>query len=115
MSTTLGGVTLAEPDQPAEIERVFVGEQTEAHDGTLLTDYTAVKLKWKLKWSFLSQAERDAVRTRSLVVASQSFSPPHEAGSYTVVVRQGSYRERPEPSDGTNTYYYVEFELEEAS
>jgi hypothetical protein len=100
---------------PIEMEEVFVGEQTEAHDGTLLTDYTAIKTKWKLKWSNLTETQRDAIATRALVVTSQSFSPPQEAASYTVVVRRGTWRERPEPSAGATVYYHVEFEVEEAS
>ncbi len=112
--TSLGGVTLAEPNIPIEISEVFVGEQHESHDGTLLTDYTNIKSKFKLDWDVLSQAQRDVIYTRAMVVTAQAFVPPHVATSYTVIVKRGAYREKPVPS-GSVYIWTVSLELEEQS
>ncbi len=113
MTTSLGGVTLAEPNVPIRIDEVFVGEQRQSHDGTLLTDYTNIKLKFKLDWDVVSQAERNAIYTQAMVVTSQAFVPPHTATSYTVVVKRGTYTEDPTPS-GSSYIWKISLELEES-
>jgi len=114
VTTTLGGVTLRDPDTPLEIYRVFVGQQEEAHDGTLITDYTAEKLGWKLKWTILTSSQRDTIITRAEVRTSQTFKPPHTSTTYSVVVKVDTLREEPRYM-GTETRYDVNFDVEEAS
>ena len=46
MTMTMGGITIADPDVPVEGEQVFIGQQDESHDGTLITIYTNIKWKW---------------------------------------------------------------------
>jgi hypothetical protein len=113
MATTLGGVTLADPLSPTERSQVFVGQHRLAHDGTVLTDFAAIKWRWPLRWDNLTQAQRDTIYTQVQVTTSQTFSPPNEAGSYTVVVMQDTYREIAKYMDVTR--YEVEFEVEELS
>ncbi len=115
MTTTLGGVTVADPDVPIDIENVLIGAYTESHDGTLLLQYTNVKLKFRARWTILPEAERNTLRARLDVVTSQAFKPPHTATTYTVLVKQDSIKERPEPTSGTTSYYALEAELEEAA
>ena len=117
MSTTLAGVTLPDPDNPIEVTETWTGQQTEAHDGTLLSVYTNLsRLHWKLEWDLLTAAERATLRTRYEVTASQTFKPPHTATTYTVVVMRPTWQEKPRQMSSESTIlYYVSFELEEAS
>jgi hypothetical protein len=114
VTTTLGGVTLRDPDSPLEIYRVFTGVQVEAHDGTLLTDYTNEKLGWRLHWTLLTSAERGTIVTRAEVRTSQTFKPPHTSTTYTVFVKVDTLKEKPVYM-GTETRYEVSFDVEEES
>jgi hypothetical protein len=116
MTTSLGGVTLRDPDSPLDnIYRVFVGDQTEAHDGTLITQYTAEKLAWKLRWTLLTQAERDTIITQAEVRTAQTFSPPHTTATYSVVVKVATLVETPMYMADGAIRYQVSFDVEEAS
>ena len=111
MTMTMGGITIADPDVPVEGEQVFIGQQDESHDGTLITIYTNIKWKWRLKWSLLTAAQYALVLARANTVASQTMVLPFDATSYTVVVKQDTLKYRPEPS---SSYFAIEFEVEES-
>lgn len=116
MATTLGGVTLADPLTPIAIDEEWTGIQTEAHDGTVLTDYTDLyRLVWHLEWEVLTQSQRDTIRTRYEVATSQTFSPPHEVGSYTVIVVRQTWEEEVYLMGGGSYMYNVSFDVKEAS
>lgn len=114
MTTTLGGVTLRDPDTPVEIYAVFVGQQTEAHDGTLIADYTAQKLGWRLNWSVLTEAQRNTIRTQADKLTTQTFKPPYTTTNYNVVVKQDTVIETVHAGDN-NDYYTFAFDVEEVS
>ena len=111
---TMGGITL--PNITAcDATEVFVGTQEESHNGTLLTDYTALKLSWTIKAEMLTEAQRDTVKARTDTVTSQTLNDL-DGNSYTVVVRRGSYAETRQPGNNTtDVYYSITFECEEAS
>ena len=112
MTTTLGGSTLHEPSS-IEISDGYTGEQTEAHDGTILTDYTNLfRYRWKLTWLALTQTERDTVRTGYETAGSMSFIPPYTSASFSTVVVRGSWKEIPSKHLGP-VRYDVEMELME--
>ena len=114
MTTTLGGVTLADPIYPTPKRFAFVGVQENSHNGTLLTDWTARKWRWTLEWKLLTQAQYDVILARALVTDGQSFSPPEITTTYTVVVIQESV-EVSSYLNGNATNYDLKFEVEVAS
>lgn len=110
MTMTLGGGTVADPDVPADGERVFTGQQSESHNGTLVTDYTNLKWKWRLKWTYLDAAEYALILACANTTASQAMVLPWDATNYTVVVKQETVKVRAEPGVDNFT---IEFEVEE--
>ena len=108
----LGGTTLANCRDCTQSE-IFVGLQEHAHDGTLLTDYTALKNGWEISWTVRSEGERDTIRGRYDVVGTQSFTAP-DGGTATVVVRRGSWSQSHHLliADG-DPRYDVRFSVEE--
>jgi len=111
--TTVLSVTVRDPDTPVEVYNVFVGVQEEAHDGTLLTDYTAEKLGWRLKWTVLTAAQRNTIMTQYATRTSQTFQPPYTTTTYSVVVKVDTLKET--AHKGASTIYDVSFDVEEAS
>lgn len=109
---TLGGTTLTNLTQ-SDASEVFVGKQEQSHNGTTLTDYTNIKLAFSLKCELLTEAQRDAIKTKADVVTSQTFVDV-DGNSYTTVVRRGTWRDTRLPGGTGNPLYSVEFELEEA-
>lgn len=111
---TLGGVTVPNATV-SDAEEVFVGKQRQAHDGTLLTHYTAIKLAWKVQAAGLTEAQRDTLKAEVDDTASQTYVDV-DGNSYTVVVLRGTWRARPTPVIGsTDILFDVEFGLEEES
>ena len=118
MATTLGGVTLADPayDHDGCIKTVVdLGAMHDLLSGSLGYDYVGDRYHWALRWANITAAQRTTILTRYRVKTTQAFSPPDEAGTYTVLVIPNTWRESYiEGGDGTK-YYTIEFELEESA
>jgi len=81
---TLGGVTLPRLTK-INVKRKYIGTQTRAHDGTLLTDHTATKRKWSVSMSHISKSDRDAVMVVADTSATQTLVDI-DGSSYSVAV-----------------------------
>jgi hypothetical protein len=118
MATTLGGVTLVDPNYEREgytLELEDIGELNIMADGSAVYDYVDTLYTFTLSWNAITEAQKNAIRTRYLVKSSQAFSPPDSASSYTVFVMPNTWRESYlEDGDGTRRYY-CEMRLREAS
>ena len=118
MATTLGGVTLSEPNYEREgyvRAAQDVGAMHEMADGSTVYDSVTTKYRFRLSWNGVTESERDDILTRYLVKTSQAFSPPDSAGTYTVFVVPNSWNDSYlEDQDGTR-YYWCQLELVEAS
>ncbi len=113
MSTIIGGVTVADPVVPARKMQLFNGAYSAAIDGTTLMDGTGTKTKWSLEWQQLTQTQYDALIAKLTVTGSQTFSPPEESGTYTVLVRQDTLTTEA-TTDGSGTMYFnVKADLQE--
>ena len=118
MATTLGGVTLAEPAYPREgytREAVDVGVMHEMADGSTVYDSVTSKLRFRLQWVGITEAERDAILARYIIKTSQAFSPPDSAGTYTVFVVPNSWQDSYLTDGGGTRRYWCQLELVEAS
>jgi len=114
--TTLGGSTLREPVDPVQENDSWTGQRSEAHDGTVLVDFTnPSRLKWSLSWTRATQAEKDALYTGYLATASQVFVPPHTSASFAVYSVRGTWDAVPYKVGANPVRYDVKFELEEIS
>ena len=119
MATTLGGVTLSEPNYEQEgyvRAAQDVGVMHEMADGSTVYDSVTSKLRFRLSWNGITEAERDAILLRYLVKTSQVFSPPDtDIVSYTVFVVPNSFQDSYlHTADGTR-YYWCQLELVEAA
>lgn len=118
MSTTLGGTTLPNPAAGVEgCSREAVGEGglLELADGSVLYDYTVTRYRWQLHWVGMTGAELTTIATKALVKTSQAFSPPDEAGSYTVYVVPNSFKHTSFETGSGTSYYNVDLAVEEVS
>ena len=110
-SPTLGGVTLTNATA-ADSGEIFHGKQERAHDGTLLTDYTALLQSWHVKCELLTEAQRDTIKAKTDLLTSQTFVDV-DGSSYTVVVKRDTYKEYRLPAK-SGVIYALEFDIEEA-
>jgi hypothetical protein len=91
MSMTIGSVTLANPAaEDYRRELVPIASDRRAADGTLRTDYAAMKHRWTVTAPALDSTERDSLETALAALAHLSWTPP-EGGSYTVRVVEASW------------------------
>ena len=107
MTTTIGGVTVADPDTPLNISYEMIGSDQRTFDGTLLRDFSNKKRTWGLTWSWLSFAQRNTLKTQLDILTAQSFSPPDIASTFTVLVDYNSYSESVITSGRPPTNYYT--------
>jgi len=118
MATTLGGVTLAEPAYENE-GYVRVAEDVGAihglADGDVVYDYVGTRYRFRLNWKTITEAERNTILTRYLVKTAQAFSPPDAAGTYTVLVVPGSFRDGYIEDGSATRRYNCELELVETT
>ena len=110
MATTLG---VALPNPVAGIEgcaREAVGEGAilEMANGSIVYDYTTTRYRWALRWVGMTGAELTTIQTQALIKTSQTFSPPDEAGTYTVYVVPGSFRHSSFETGTSTAYFNVE-------
>ena len=119
MATTLGGVTLAAPSYEREgYTRAAqdVGVLHEMADGSGVYDSITTKLRFRLVWNGITEAQRDAIYARYIIKTSQAFSPPDSATEYTVFVVPNSWGGDSYLEDsGSTRYYWCQLELVEAS
>ena len=108
MTASLGGVTLTR-NTTLNVKRDYKGKQERAHDGTLLTDYTASKRKWTAKVEYVNQSTRDALMAKLELASSQTFIDV-DGNSYTVVVNGKTLTENRIVMAGI-AMYSIEFEL----
>ena len=106
MTTTIGGVTVADPDTPLYIIHEMIGSDQRAFDGTLLRDFSNKKRTWALTWSWLTLAQRNTLKTELDDLTAQSFSPPDIASTFTVLVDYNSYSESV-ITNGLGVNYYT--------
>ena len=115
MATTLGGTTLAAPlyeHDGYEMSHQDVGAAHEMADGSHVYDYVGTRYHFRLAWQAITESEKNAIETKALVKSSQAFSPPNEAGSYTVRVVPNTWRESYIEDGGGVERYDCELELE---
>ena len=86
MATTLGGVTLPAPLTPTRGGYDFIGGYDFSLSGVPLVDEIDRKRYWELEWEGLTASEKDTVMGVLLTANQQSFSPPDEDATYTVIV-----------------------------
>lgn len=119
ITTTLGGVTIANPkhdEDGCELETIDVGVMHDMADGSVVYDYVATRRRWTLRWSHISTTEKSAIYTRYLIKTAQSFKPPNSSSTYTVLVEPNSWRETYiAGSDYDTRYYNCEMRLVEQS
>jgi hypothetical protein len=118
MATTLGGSTLADPIAGTEgCEKTAVGEGKflTMADGSIRLQSTTTRYHFHLRWRGLTAAQVTTILTKYLVKTSQSFSPPEEAGSYTVLVCPGTWHQSSWPDSSATLHYDVEMQVEEVS
>jgi hypothetical protein len=118
MATTLGGVTLVNPDYEQEgytRQAIDVGTMHQMADGSIAYDNVTTRYRFTLSWNAITEVQRDAIETQYLIKTSQAFSPPDSAGTYTVFVIPNSFQDSYiEDIDGTRRYYCA-LALEEAA
>ena len=122
MATTLGPsgspVTLASPSFEREgytRHGEDIGIMHEMADGSIVYDSVTTRYRFRLSWVGITEAERDAIQTRSEDKAAQVFSPPDTASTYTVFVVPNSFQDS-YLEDGTGTRrYWCQLELVEVS
>jgi len=112
MSTIIGGVTVATPDNPGTRAVVFNGRYGTAIDGTSLVDGTGAKLKWSLNWTELTAAQFSTLYTQLIDSAAQSFTAP-EGGTYTVLVLQNTINVEYEALNDGSLIYTVTVDIQE--
>lgn len=120
MATALNSVTLAEPAaERAGYQRTEVdaGALHELASGALVYDYVAARYRHSLKWSGITSAERNTIKTQfdNAKTAARSFTSP-DGGSYTVLAVPNSWSEEYFSNDGgTTKYWWVGLQLEDSS
>lgn len=118
MTTTLGGVTLEDPNYaPEGYVRAAqdVGVLHEMADGSSVYDSITTKYRFRLSWNGVTEAQRNAILTRYLVKTSQAFSPPDTTAEYTVFVVPNSWNDSYQEDSSAVRYYWCQMELVEAS
>ena len=118
MATTLGGVTLAQPDYERggyTREAIDVGMMHNLASGGVVYDAVTTRYRFALSWNAITEAERNAILLRYLVKTSQAFSPPDSATEYTVFVVANSWRDDYIEDGGGTRRYYCAMGLEEAA
>ena len=89
MAIYLGSNTLPNPSYEAEgfvEEAVDVGGLQTMADGSQMYDYTATRLRFRIRWRGLTTTEMQAARTAYLVKTAQTFTPSIVYGSETFSV-----------------------------
>ena len=118
MTTTLGGVTLAQPNYEREgyvRAAQDVGVMHEMADGSLVYDSVTTRYRYSLVWNGVTESERDDIQTQYEVKTSQAFSPPDSATEYTVFVVKNSFQDSYlHTTDGTR-YYWCQLQLEDSA
>jgi len=79
-------VTIRDPEQPVEKNRLRIQAQRRTLDSSLKQHITAVKWRWQLSWRFLTTAEYNTLITELVREASMTFQPPDTDTTYTVVI-----------------------------
>jgi len=79
-------VTVADPEGPLLKVRRRIAGQGRALDGTMNTLHVAKKWAWDLEWRGITSAQYTTLWTELDRQENMTFSPPDEAGTYTVVV-----------------------------
>ena len=119
MATTLGGVTLEDPNYEREgyvRQAQDVGAMHEMLDGSSVYDDITTKYRFRLQWNGVTEGQRDAILLRYLEKGSQVFSPPDsDITTYTVFVVPNSWQDSYLEDDGQVRYYWCQMELVEAS
>jgi len=111
-SISLGGATVPNV-KTCDRTDILVGKQERAHDGTLLTDYTAQKWQWRIEAVMLTEAERDALVTKVRTLSAAQTFIDLDGNSYSVYPAQGTYNEARLPING-GVRYDATFGLEQA-
>ena len=118
MATTLGGVTLADPNYEREGYRLGledVGVLNVMADGSAVYDYVDTLYTFNLSWNAITESQKNAIRARYLVKTVQAFSPPDSASTYNVLVVPNSWREDYIEDGSATRRYYCELALRESS
>lgn len=113
MATTLGGTTLSDAIFECHEVEAPTAYQRRMGDGTLKTDHADnSKRRWSLNWRVISQSDVDTILTEYADTASQVFSPPDTATTYTVFVVRGSLSQ-PRQMMGSTARWNLGFQVEE--
>jgi len=118
MATTLGGTTLASPAYAQEgytQAGIDVGVMHDLADGSSVYDSVTSKLRFRLVWNGITEAERNTIYTKYLVKTSQAFSPPDSSGTFTVFVVPNTWSCSYLNDSAGTVYYFCQLELVEAA
>lgn len=118
MSTTLDGVTLADPlwgEDGYTKESVDVGARHTTADGKIHLDYVITRYLFTLKWKGRTETEKNTAHTEYLdaLAGVVVFSPPDTASTFNVLAVQNSWKESYITDSAGTKYYTFEMKLEE--
>jgi hypothetical protein len=97
-------------------EEIFVGEQSHAHDGTLLLTWTALKYAWDIEADWLTTAQAATLRSSVIDQTAAKTFTDVDTSTYSCVIVRGSFREERFPDqDGAINRIHMSFRIEEAA
>ena len=79
-------VTVANPNVDFVEYDEIIGASVRTLDGTLQTNYTATKKRWRVRWAYLTDAELTTLQTEIVRTSDLSWVPPSGDSTYTVHV-----------------------------
>lgn len=109
ITTTLGGVTIANPKHDGdgcEMETIDIGVMHDMADGSVVYDYVTTRRRWTLRWANITASNKSDIYARYLVKTAQAFKPPNASTIYTVLVEPNSWRETYISGSNYDTRYY---------
>lgn len=118
MATTLGGSTLHAPSMCTVSDVTVFTDQIMSDGSVVRQTSSSTKRQWLVDWrpdgdgGMLSSSDFSTIQTKALVKTSQLFSPPDEAGTYTVFA--SNFQWELKPMAGGAIYYNCAVTLREA-
>ena len=109
MSSSLGGVSIPDPDSPFTMESIAVGAQDIALDGGLLTDLIAERFLITLNFSLMTDAQRGTLYTRYMVATTQTLIT--DAYSNSGKIKRGTWTQSPR-ANGSGVLYDISFKFQ---
>ena len=118
MTTTLDGVTLAEPtwgDDGYQKSSIDVGARHGTADGAVHFDYVVTRYTFSLKWKGKTETQKNTAHAEYLdaLAGVVAFSPPDTTGTFNVLAVPNSWKESYITDSGGTRYYSFEMQLEE--